>query len=147
MRRICACVLAVSACLAPSTPAAHDGPHGGPDEVALRAAKNGEINLREDVTVGTALVTRGKYLLTHRLDDDRHVIVLTGAAPKKGEVPVVHEVPTQLLVSRDVPKRTTLYARELAKRRLVAIMVEIAGEQAEHIPQAQERAVSNPHTY
>lgn len=127
--------------------AAHDGPHGGPDEVAIRAGKNGEINLRENLTVGTALVARGKYILTHRLDDERHVIVLTAAAPKKGEVPVVHEVPTQLLVSRNVPKRTTLYARELANRRLVALMIEIAGEQAEHVPQAQERAVSNQHTY
>lgn len=146
MRRICACVLAVSAWLPPSTPAAHDGPHGGPDEVALRAGKNGEINLREDVTFGTALVKRGKYILAHRVDDDRHVIVLTAAGQRKGEVPAVHELPTQLLVSRDVPKRTTLYARELANRRLVAIMIEIAGEQAEHIPQAQERAVSNQHT-
>lgn len=136
MRRIAACAAAVAlACLISVQALAHDGPHGGPDEVTFSVGKNGEINLRQDVKCGTFLVKRGKYVFAHRLDGDRHVVVLTEVARKDGGPSVVYELPMQLLAARQIAKRTALYAKEQADRSLVVTVVEVAGEKGEHLPQ------------
>jgi len=136
MRRIALSVVAVAvAVLTFGKVAAHDGPHGGPDEVTFRVGKNGEINLRQDVKFGTVLVKRGKYVFEHRLDADQHLIVLTEVAPKGGRAPAVYEVPTRLLPARKAANRTSVYAKEQADRSLVVMMVEVAGEPSEHLPQ------------
>ena len=115
---------------------AHDGPHGGPDEVTFKVGKNGEVNLRQDVRFGSVLVKRGKYTFAHRLDGERHAVVLTEDARKEGGTPVVYEVPTNVISSRQVAKRTAVYARELADRSVTVTMIEVTGEPNEHLPQS-----------
>ena len=115
---------------------AHDGPHGGPDEVTFKVGKNGEVNLRQDVKFGSVLVKRGKYAFEHRLDGERHVVVLTEGARKDGGTPVVYEVPTNVISSRQVAKRTAVYAKELADRSVTVTMIEVTGERNEHLPQS-----------
>jgi hypothetical protein len=136
MRRIELTVVSVAiAFLTLGEVAAHDGPHGGPDEVTFRVGKNGEINLRQDLKFGTSLVKKGKYAFEHRLDGDRHLVVLTEVARKDGASPVAYELPTRLIPAQKAANRTSLYAREATDRSLVVTMVEIAGEASEHLPQ------------
>ena len=136
MTRILMTAVVASLLLMGTFASAHDGPHGGPDAVTFKVGKNGEVNVRQDVKFGTVLVRRGKYMFEHRLDGERHVVVLTGAARKDGAVPVQYELPTSVLSSRQVAKRTAVCAKELADRSLVVTMVEVTGERAEHLPQS-----------
>ena len=115
---------------------AHDGPHGGPDEVTFKVGKNGEVNLRQDVKFGSGLVKRGKYAFEHQLDGERHVVVLTEVARKDGGTPVVYQVATTVISSRQIAKRTAVYAKEFPDRSVAVTMIEVTGERTEHLPQS-----------
>ena len=136
MTRILMMVVVASLTLMGAYASAHDGPHGGPDEVTFKVGKNGEFNVRQDVKFGGVLVKRGKYVFEHKLDGERHLVVLTEAARKDGAAPVVYELPTSVLPARQVAKRTAMYAKEQHDRSLVVTIVEVTGERAEHLPQS-----------
>ena len=136
MTRIVTMAAAASLIVFGSYISAHDGPHGGPDEVTFNVGKNGELNLRQDVKFGSVVVRRGKYAFEHRLDGERHLVILTESARKDGGTPVVHQVPTNVISSRQVAKRTAVYAKELTDRSVVVTMIQVTGEQTEHLPQS-----------
>lgn len=136
MTRILETAAAAALILMATQASAHDGPHGGPDEVTYKVGKNGEVNVREDMHFGSFPVKRGKYRFEHRVDGERHIVVLTEAARKDGAAPGVYELPTEVLPARQVAKQTAVYAKELANGSLVVTMVEVAGELGEHLPQS-----------
>lgn len=58
--------------------ALHDGDHGGGlIDRTFKIGKAGDVNIGRDVKVGNQFVKRGKYTLTHRQENQRHVFVLT----------------------------------------------------------------------
>jgi hypothetical protein len=55
----------------------HDGDQGeGPTDLVFKVGKTGDVNINRDVKLGTYLVKRGKYMLTHEVQDQRHFFVL-----------------------------------------------------------------------
>jgi len=47
--------------------AVHDGDHGeGPTDLVFKVGKTGDVTINRDVKLGTYLVKRGKYMLTHK---------------------------------------------------------------------------------
>jgi hypothetical protein len=111
----------------------HDGPHDGPTGRTFTVGKNGDVNIREDVKVGADILRKGKYQFEHRVDGDRHLIVLTGIV-KKDAVAPIYEIPTMTMKSREAAKRSVFVAKELLDHSLQVGVVHVAGEALEHVP-------------
>ncbi len=73
--------------------ARHDGPHVGPDGEVVNVGKNGDVKIGMDVIIGDVLVKKGKYLFEHRVDGDKHILVLTGLESKNGIEAPIHHIP------------------------------------------------------
>ena len=112
---------------------AHDGPHNGPSGGTFSVGKKGDVNIREDVKIGNDTLKRGKYLFEHRVEGDRHLIVLTEVV-KKDVAPLAYEIPTRVLSVRQAAKRSVLVADELADHSLRVGVIHVAGEALEHFP-------------
>lgn len=133
MKPFMLCVTVVGLFLAVAKVAAHDGPHGGPDEATFKVGKNGDVKIGEDITVGPVLVKRGKYRFEHRVEGERHTVRLTRLESKAAEE-LTYELPMRLIPSRQASKRTAVFAKELADQSLAMTAVEVAGESVEHVP-------------
>lgn len=133
MTRLAAVLIAGTVCAAGQVTLAHDG-HDGPTGRTFTVGRNGAVNIREDVKVGAeAVVRRGTYLFEHRVDGDRHLILLTGIS-KKGQPGAVYELSTQPFPARDAARRSVLVARELSDHSLQIAIIHVAGEALEHAP-------------
>ena len=112
---------------------AHEGHESGPVGRTFTVGKKTDVNIREDVKVGADILKRGKYFFEHRVDGDRHVIVLTGIV-KKDVVPSIYEIPTRTIPTREMAKKSVFVAGELADHSMQVRVVHVAGEALEHIP-------------
>jgi hypothetical protein len=130
MKHIASVSLVLALLVVPGV-SAHDGHDDGPTEQTFKVGKNGEIKFGEDVKMGDLLVKKGRYLLEHRIDGARHLFVLTSNEAKAA---TVYEVPTEILVSKVPVKKSAIYATERADRVLQVTVVQIAGEDVDHLP-------------
>lgn len=133
MTRLAGFGMALLLLLAPRV-LAHEGHDDGPTEQTFKIAANGEVKFGEDVRFGDFLVKKGKYVLEHRVEGERHVIALSAVTKAATKAPVVYDVPTQTLVSKVPVKKSAVYAVEAADHVLRVSVVQIAGENADHIP-------------
>lgn len=138
MKRMLSSTAFVVFCLAfgSSGTALHDGPHVGPDGEVFNVGKNRDVKIGMDVVIGDVLVKKGKYLFEHRVDGDTHVLVLTGLEDKNGAEPPVHQIPMRFITSRDVVKKSALFAERLRDRSYRVSVIQIAGESGDHMPAA-----------
>jgi hypothetical protein len=120
--------------------AADEGPHGGPAEATFKVGKNGDVKIGEDLKVGDVVVKRGKYKFEHRIEADQHTVVLTRIEARDA-AESWYEIPMRLVAARGVPKRTVVYAEELPDHSLILTLVEVAGENGNHVPETQIRRV------
>ncbi len=142
MKRI-ASVSLVLALLAVPGVSAHDGHEDGPTEQTFKVGQGGKVKFGEDVKMGDRLVKKGRYVLEHRVDGDRHLFVLIGAERIEGKTAFVYEVPMEVLVSRVPVKKSAIYATERADHVLQVSVVQIAGENVDHLPRGT--ATTTPH--
>ena len=113
----------------------HDGDHGeGPVDTTFKVNKTGEVNIGMDVKIGTYLVKRGKYMLTHRVEDERHVFVLAEINKKKQPAQLaMYEVASRFLTNPKPVKNSTLSAMEQKDHSIEVVKIQIAGENGDHI--------------
>ena len=100
----------------------------------FKVGKNGEVKFGEDVKMGDFLVKKGRYVLEHRIDGDRHLFVLTSAERIEAKAPLIYEVPTEVLVSKVPVKKSAIYATERADHVLQVSVVQISWENVDHRP-------------
>lgn len=132
MRRIAA--LGIVASLILSSPVlAHEGHDDGPTEQTFKIAANGEVKFGEDVRFGDILIKKGKYVLEHRIDGERHVIVLS-ATTKAGTSAAMYTAATETLAAKVTVKKSAVYATEGKDRILRVTVVQIVGENLDHLP-------------
>lgn len=106
-----------------------------PSDEIFTVGKTGEVKIGHDVSAGSVLVKRGKYLFEHRVDGERHIIVLTGVGKDASER--LYEIPMRLFASAKVAKRSALIARESKDHTVHITLVQVAGEGGDHIPEPQ----------
>jgi hypothetical protein len=114
----------------------HDGPHVGPDGEVFNVGKKGDVKIGLDVAIGDVLVKKGKYLFEHRMEGDRHMLVLTGLETKNGIEAPVHQIPMRFITSKDAVKKSALFAERLRDRSYRVSVIQIAGESGDHMPAA-----------
>ena len=115
--------------------AAHPGHDDGPVDEVFKVGKKGDVNIRHDLAAGGVLIKRGKYLFEHRVEGERHTIVLTGTGRKDGTEPR-YEMPMRLISGGETVKRSAIFAKEAADHSLYLTIIEVAGEDVEHVPVA-----------
>ena len=142
MKRIASVSLVLALLVVPGV-SAHDGHDDGPTEQTFKIGKNGEVKFGEDVKMGDFLVKKGRFVLEHRVDGDRHLFVLTGAERVEAKASVVYEVPTEVLVSKAPVKKSAIYATERADHVLQVTVVQIAGENVDHLPRSTTTATTH----
>ena len=118
---------------------AHPDHDEGPRTEIFRVGKNGQVNIRYDVILGVERVKRGKYLFAHAVEGEAHRIALS-RIDKKANAQAPFDVPVQIIPRRETAKRTAIIAKEAADRSLRVTLIEVAGENVEHIPQPTTRA-------
>ena len=105
--------------------------HDDPNAQVFNVGKNGEVKI-DDVTVGAIQVKKGKYLFEHRVDAERHIIVLTGLGK---DAERTYEIPMRVYASTEVPKRSALIAKETKNHTLEVTVIDVAGEAGDHLPE------------
>ena len=110
---------------------AHDGPHAGRADATFKVGKKGQVRIGEDLRAGALLIQKGTYRFDHRVEEDRHVIVLTKVDKTTEHSPV--ELAMRLLPSRTPMKRTAILAHEPDRGPLDLTTVEVIGELGEHV--------------
>ena len=135
MKRIAALGMVASLVLAAPVVVAHEGHDDGPTEQTFKIAANGEVKFGEDVRFGDVLIKKGKYVLEHRIDGERHLIVLS-AVTKAGATVATYSTVTETLAAKVPVKKSALYAAEGKDRVLRVTVVQIAGENLDHLPGA-----------
>ncbi len=142
MTRIAGVSLVLALLVVPAV-SAHDGHDDGPSEQTFKIGKNGEVKFGEDVKMGDLLVRKGRYVLEHRLDGDRHLFILTSAERVEARAAAVYEVPTEVLVSKVPVKKSAVYAAERDNHLLQVTVVQIAGENVDHLPRTTTTAITH----
>jgi hypothetical protein len=120
---------------------AHDGHDDGPAEQAFKVGKNGEVKFGEDVKMGSLLVKKGRYVLEHRVEGNRHFIVLT-SAERSEQAPAVYDVPMTVVASKVAAKKSAVFAAEGKDRSLRVTVVQIGGEKFDHLPGSSTEAAT-----
>ena len=129
-----ALVLCLLAAGAGSLLAFHDGDHGeGPLDTTFKVGKTGEVNIEMDVRIGTNLVKRGKYMLTHRAEGQRHVFVLAEVNKKKQPSQLaMYEIDSRFVANPQPVKNSTLMVKEQKDHSVEVLRIQIAGENGDH---------------
>ena len=110
---------------------AHDGPHTGRADATFKVGKNGQVKIGEDLRIGALVVKKGTYLFEHRVEEQRHVVMLTKVDKVTEHSPF--ELPMRLLPTKAPMKRTAILAYEPDRGPLELTTVEVAGELGEHV--------------
>lgn len=79
------------------------------------------------------MVKKGRYLVEHQVDGIAHILVLTGLDRQKDGEVRVHRIPMQFVPSRDIVKKSALFA-DRVQNRFQVTFVQVAGESGDHIP-------------
>jgi hypothetical protein len=109
--------------------------HPGHDEqleIVYTVDKNGHVKIGTDVRIAGAIVQKGKYAFTHRVDGYEHTVILTGQ-PNKETVTVVHEIRTTWIPSRDRVRKSALFAYDQPDAVYEVTKIQIAGENGDHV--------------
>jgi hypothetical protein len=112
---------------------AHDG-HDDVTEQTFKVGNKGEVKFGEDVKMGGFLVKKGRYVLEHHIDGARHLLVLTSAERREAQVAVTYEVSTEVVSSKLPVKKSAIYAAERDDHELQVAVVQILGENIDHLP-------------
>lgn len=88
-----------------------------------RMGKSGELTIAEDMRLGAFLMRKGSYFLSHRLEGNAHVLVLTAVEPA---------VPSEadggkVMTTRQLVTRSSVFAEELDDKSFRVRIVQIAG--------------------
>lgn len=118
---------------------AHPGHDDGPVDEVFKVGKNGDVKIGHDVAIGDLVLSRGRYRFEHRIEAERHTIVLTAIGRKDGSERV-YEIPMRLMSSREVAKRSAIFAKEAADHSLRLTIVQVAGESVDHVPERRVAA-------
>jgi hypothetical protein len=132
-------ILIATLAFTPPVAALHDGHDGhdeGPTELVFKVGKTGEIKIGTDVRIGDVLAKKGKYLFTHRVEGDSHILVLTGIAQKTASESAFYEVRMRLVPARNQVKTSALFVQEQRDHSYRVTIVQIAGESGDHIPES-----------
>jgi len=115
--------------------AVHDGDHGeGPTDLVFKVGKTGDLNINRDVKLGTYLVKRGKYMLTHEVQDQRHFFVLTEINKKKEPAQLaVYDLTSSFIANSERVKKSSVTAKELRDHSYEIVTIQIAGENGNHV--------------
>ncbi len=118
-----------------SLTALHDGDHGeGPTDRTFKVSKTGEVSIGTDVKIGNQLVRRGKYMLIHRPEDDRHMFVLAEVDKKKAASQLsMIEFAGRFLSTSEQVKNSTFLAKQQRDRSYEVVKIQIAGENGDHV--------------
>ena len=124
--------------LAPSSllAAPHPGHDEEPTQLVFKVGKSGEVNIPTTVRIGISVLKKGKYLFQHLLEDGNHVFVFTAIAKhKKAEIsePAVIRVKSVNTLPRKKTSSSTLLAKEDQDHNWRILMIEVAGENMEHM--------------
>ena len=110
---------------------AHDDPHTGRTDATFKVGKNRQVKIGEDLKVGALVVKKGTYLFDHRVEDGRHVIMLTKVDKAAEHSPF--ELRMRLVLTNSPMKRTAILAHEPERGPLEMTTVEVVGELGEHV--------------
>ena len=115
--------------------ALHDGDHGeGLIDRTFKIGKAGDVNIGRDVKVGNQFVKRGKYMLTHRQENQRHVFVLTEINKKKDPSQLATiEIDGRFVPSSSLVKKSAITAKEQRDHSYELVKIQIAGENGDHV--------------
>ena len=115
--------------------AMHDGDHGeGPTDLVFKVGKTGEVNVNRDVKLGTYLVKRGKYTLTHEVQDQRHLFVFTEINKKKQPSQLgVYTLAGTFLANSEKVGKSSVTAKEMRDHSYEVVTIQIAGENGNHV--------------
>lgn len=113
----------------------HEGDHGGgPIDRTFKIGKTGEVNIGRDVKIGTQFVKRGKYMLAHRQENQRHVFVFTEISKKKDASQLTTiEVDGMFISSSGLVKKSAVMAKEQRDHSYEVQKIQIAGENGDHV--------------
>jgi hypothetical protein len=127
--------IAVSILVGSSSLGAHEGDHGeGPTDLVFKIGKTGEVNINRDVKLGTYVVKRAKYTLTHEVQDQRHLFVLTEINKKKEPSQLaVYNLAGNFIANSDRVKKSSVTAKEMRDHNYEIVTIQIAGENGNHV--------------
>lgn len=113
----------------------HDGDHSeGPMDTIFKVNKKGEVNIETDVKLGTYLVKRGKYMLTHQIKGERHSFILDEINKKKQPAELTrYELASQFLAHPTPVTNSILSVVELGDHTLAVAKIQVAGEYGDHV--------------
>lgn len=131
MKRIVSLALVAGLVSGPAL-SAHDG-HDDVTEQTFKVGNKGEVRFSEDMKMGDILVKKGRYVLEHRIDGNRHVLVLRDALRSEAGAGPAYEMPTEVLSSKLPVKKSAIYASE-RDNLLQVTVVQILGENIDHLP-------------
>lgn len=130
--RVVLSVFLLSAFAGPVT-AGHDGPHGeGPLDRTFNIGKKGDVKIDEDVKIGDVLVRKGKYLISHRVEGDHHIVVLTRVDKTPSSEGSIHEIRMRFFPSREMVKKSALFAEPQRDNSYRITVIQIVGENGDH---------------
>ena len=118
--------------------ALHDGDHGGEDPNRIfKIDKKSAVNLRDTIQLNGVTVTKGKYLVEHRVDGNVHFFTFTKIEkPKKGAVvaPVLEriDVRSKMVAATERVKNSrihTMHEKEFYR----VTKIEFIGEDLDHV--------------
>ncbi|MEQ1760096.1 MAG: hypothetical protein ABL986_17400 [Vicinamibacterales bacterium] len=125
-------MLFVSICTA--TPLyAHQGPAGPSSDHVFVVSGAGKVLLDGDVLCGDVLLPQGQYRFGHRIEGERHAIVLTSSSTAPEGV-VVCELRMSVLWASEVAKTTVVFADHVASGTMRLTAVQLRGEDHLHLP-------------
>jgi hypothetical protein len=115
--------------------ALHDGDHGGGStDRTFKVGKTGEVNIGTDVKIGNQLVKRGKYILTHRTEDGRHVFVLAEVDKKKAASQLsTAELDSRFLPNPERVKNSAVVTKQQRDHSYEVMKIQMAGENGDHV--------------
>ena len=131
IRGLAAIALVIGLGAAANVAAAPHDEDAGPGHPVYKIGQAGEVKIADPLTIGSLVLPKGRYLVQHRVDGTRHLIVLTRVDPKAERT--IQEFVTQLIAEKKVAKRSAIFADDMpdGSERLSAI--QIAGEAGDHI--------------
>ena len=113
----------------------HEGDHGeGPMDRTFKIDKTGAVNIGADVKIGRLVVKKGKYMLVHRTEEQRHVFVLTEINKKKepGQLTAI-QIDGRFFPMPAAVKRSAITAKEQRDHRYEVTTIQIVGENGDHV--------------
>lgn len=114
-------------------------PHDEPEPSREYKFKpDGEINLLDDTMIREKLLARGRYLIRHRIDEDKHPVIIAQIPDRQSIPRPTVLVPATILPAKKTFSKSIGYARPPEEGRTSdkyrrIITIDIAGENVGHL--------------